>query len=127
MTIDSASQDQALVLEASGRFSEKPLSAAEKEMLRAAHRGIVAICGPKFDDNDPTNDPAKADGWGAEREIRADFIRWICVEQDVAAKIDPRGIQVYAAKITGKLDLSYVSVAFPIWLYRCSFCEEGGA
>jgi len=100
------------------RFGDN-LSQAEKRLLSAAPKGERAMCGPNFDDNDPANDPARADGWSREREIRAELIRWLCVHEEASQSIDPRGVRVYAAKITDKLDLSYATVQFPLRLSRC--------
>jgi sRNA-binding regulator protein Hfq len=108
---------------AQARFA--PLSQAELKLLRAAPKGEVAFCGPSAKNDDPANDPAKADEWGPEREIRADLIRWLCVDRDAASAVDPRGIQIYAARITGALDLAFVSVPFPLRLRRC--CLTGNA
>ncbi len=51
-----------LIAEARSRFGE--LSEAEAKLLRAALSGEVAYCGPSEKDDDPANDPAKADEWG---------------------------------------------------------------
>jgi hypothetical protein len=100
------------------------LSQAELRLLRAAPKGEMAWCGPSPKDDDPANDPAKADEWGHEREIRADLIRWLCVDRDAASAVDPKGIQVHAAKITGRLDLSFVPVPFPLLLKRCCLTDD---
>src|SRR5690348_4349131 len=87
----------------------QPLSEAEKKLLvsaPAAPPNNRAVCGPNGDDNDPANHPSKADAkWGRERVIRAGLIRWLCVDGDVKDRVDPFGINVFAAKITGPLDL----------------------
>jgi hypothetical protein len=111
-------------LEALARARFPDLSQAELKLLRAAPKGEVAWCGPSRKDDDPANDPAKADEWGHEREIRADLIRWLCVDRDAASAVDPKGIQVHAARITGALDLSFVSVAFPLLMWRCRLTED---
>jgi len=116
---DESSNDLEAILPA--RFREN-LSEAEKRLLRAAPKGEVAMGGPTFEDKD--NDPAKAGGWGREREIRADVIRWLCVNQEAAKRIDPRGVQVYGAKVTGDLDLSFVTVMFPLRLSRCRLTHD---
>jgi hypothetical protein len=100
------------------------LSQAELKLLRAAPKGEVAWCGPNALDIDPANDPAKADEWGPGREIRADLIRWLCKDRDAATAVDPTGIQVHAARITGGLHLSYVSVLFPLSLCRCRLTDN---
>ena len=100
------------------------LSQAELELMCAAPRGEVAFCGPSDKDDDPANDPGRADEWGPEREIRADLLRWLCVDRDAKSAVDPKGIQAYAARVAGALDLSFVSVPFPIRLWRCRFTDD---
>jgi hypothetical protein len=118
------SQQQVVDLVASAQARFPDLSQAELKLLRAAPKGEVAWCGPSPNDDDPANDPAKADEWGREREIRADLIRWLCVDSDAASAIDPRGIQIHAGRIAGALDLSYVSVPFPLRLRRCRLTDN---
>jgi hypothetical protein len=100
------------------------LNEAERRLLRAASRGEYAMCGPNFDDKDPANDPAKADGWGGERKIRADLIRRLCVDREALKKVDPRGVLVYGAKINGDLDLYFATVPFPLGLARCRLAAD---
>jgi hypothetical protein len=70
------SQSHAVDLEAlAQRFGK--LSEAEKRLLHSAPKGQLAMCGPNFDGKDPANDPSNADGWGNDREIRAEVIRWL--------------------------------------------------
>jgi hypothetical protein len=110
-------------LEALARARFGDLSQAELKLLRAAPKGEVAWCGPSAKNDDPANDPAKADEWGPEREIRAHLIRWLCVDRDASSAVDPMGIQIYAARITGTLDLSFISVPFPLALCRCRLAD----
>ncbi|HKN25813.1 MAG TPA: hypothetical protein VJX72_13275 [Candidatus Acidoferrum sp.] len=100
------------------------LREAERKLLNAAPLGETAWCGPSPKDFDPTNNPAKADSWGPERSIRAGLIRWLCIDRDARALIDPRGIQAHGARIEGSLDLSFVRVRFPLALRCCSLKEE---
>lgn len=111
---------------ARARFGET-LTPSELKLMRTAPNAPpitnVAQCGPTFADKD--NDPSKADKeWGREREIRAEVIRWLCVDEKAKHEVDPNGISVYGAKITGKLDLSFVIVPFPIALVHCRLTED---
>lgn len=107
---------------AQARFA--PLRDAERKLLAAAPLGEMAWCGPSPKDFDPGNNPAKADGWGPERSIRAALIRWLCIDRDARNYVDPRGIHAHGARIEGSLDLSFVSVHFPLALRCCSLKEE---
>jgi hypothetical protein len=102
----------------------KQLSRAESILLLHAPRGLPAPCGPSPDPNDPANDPSKADEWGSERQVHAELIRWLCRDLAAARCIDPKGIQLVAAKIIGPLDLSFCTVRFPLFLFRCCVTEE---
>jgi len=102
----------------------EPLSEAEKELLRAAPKGEFAWCGPSRRDDDPENDPSKAGQWGPERTLRAALLRWLCVDRQARELVDPKGLQVFAAKISGDLDLSFVAVPFPLGLGRCRLVED---
>ena len=100
------------------------LTAAERKLLQAAPRGEFAYCGPANKGPEaPENDPAQATTWGKEREIRADLIRWLCADREVSSRIDPMGIQV-VARISGKLNLSCVTVQFPLRFICCRFLED---
>jgi hypothetical protein len=106
---------------ARARFGD--LSQAEVAVLRAAPRGELGVCGPP-DPKHPHNDPAHADDWGADREIRAELIRWLCVDAEARTRVDPRGILVLGAKIAGELDLSFACVPFPLRLMRCRLTHD---
>ena len=49
-----------------------------------------------------------------EQEIRGDLVRWLCVESDAQSRIDPLGVRIQSAKISGELNLSFVVVRFPL-------------
>jgi len=109
----SPAQTDELLKLAEARFPS--LSEAEKELLRAAPRATsqdeVAWCGPSPSDDDP------------ERSIRAELLRWLCVNEQAKKRVDPKGIQVHAARIDGGLDLSSVTVPFPLALWRCRLAD----
>jgi hypothetical protein len=100
------------------------LTAAEIKLLDSAPKGEPAVCGPSFDDEDPANDPAQAESWGPDRQIRPDLIRWLCVDRQAKELVDPKGIQVLGAKITVVLDLDLVAVPFPLTLWQCRLMDH---
>ncbi len=111
---------------AQGEFSN--LSPAETALIKFAgdYRsapGGFAAAGPAIPD-DPTNDPAHADEWSAEREVRAELIRWLCVDPRARALIDPQGIRLLGARIIGSLNLSDLKVPFPLVLHKCAIGER---
>jgi hypothetical protein len=52
--------------------------------------------------------------------IRADVIRWLCVDQGAIRCIDPKGLRIARARIEGHLDLAHVIIPFPLLLEHCS-------
>ncbi len=107
---------------AKGHFTD--LTVAEGKLIEAAPIGQFAFCGPNENDFDPANHPRTAGNWGNERQIRAKLIRWLCRDPIAKVLIDPKGLQVYGAKLTGVLDLSQVRVPFPLALIHCRLTED---
>lgn len=103
---------------ASAEFSG--LTEAEKILLSAACRGLVADCGRAGGSADGRNRSA----WGEARTVRAELLRWLCVDKGAAGLVDLRGVAISSAKIAGKLDLAYASVHFPLTIVR-SIISEG--
>ncbi|NHD16405.1 MULTISPECIES: hypothetical protein [unclassified Actinopolyspora] len=58
-----------------------------------------------------------------EREIPATAIRKLLFGSD-AENIDPRGVRLQGAHITGELDLTDVRAAAPLMLHQCEFDES---
>jgi hypothetical protein len=112
------------VLEALAHLHFGKLSEAELRLLGAAPEGKTAWCGPKFVPGSPDYDPAKADQWGSEREIRAGLIAWLCIRAEAVKEIDPAGIQVVGAKILGRLNLFFAAIGFPLLFQRCRFYDD---
>ena len=121
---EDQSQGQASSLEQLARARFASLSAAELGLVGAAPKGEVAYCGPNHDDNDPHNDAGKADQWGPERQIRAELVRWLCLDRRARDRVDPSGIAVHAAKVVGGLNLSFITVPFPLQLWRCALTND---
>ena len=126
-SVASAAPADELLKLAEGEFSN--LTPAETALLRFAgtnlsEPGGFAIAGPSANPDDPTNDPAHAERWGKEREVRADLIRWLCVNLRAKALVDPQGIRLLGARITGTLYLADVTVPFALTLRNCSIGER---
>ncbi len=100
-------------------FPESPLTEAEVKTLRCAVRGETAICGPNIDNLDLANDPQTADFWDVDRQIRSTILRWLCVNPRAKNLVDPRGIDVFGAKILGPLELFAVSIPFGLAFSNC--------
>ncbi len=110
---------------ASLALSQTPaLTEAEFKLLCAATIAQIAYCGPNQDDGDPDNNPDFGANWGSEREIRAGLIRWLCIDPEAVACIDPGGIVIHGARIRGLLELSFLTVPFPLTLMRCFIPSE---
>jgi hypothetical protein len=93
------------------------LTNAEGQFLRAAALGTVARYGGQTAE---ANHLLTAETWGQPRIIRADVIRWLCVDQGAIRCIDPKGLRVACARIEGHLDLAHVIIPFPLVLEHCS-------
>jgi hypothetical protein len=89
---------------AAGRFGQ--LSEAERGLLHSAPRGLLADC--RTDEKDPgapENNPKQAHQWGADREIRAALLRWLCLDAVARAQVAPIGIWVEGARLDARLEL----------------------
>ena len=116
-----------LLLLASAQFPN--LTAAERSLLWFSDamnidRGAIAVAGPSSNPADPGNDPAHADEWNAQRNVRAALIRWMCADRRAIELEDPGGIRVMGARITGGLDLAHLHVPAPLELRNCAIPEE---
>jgi hypothetical protein len=122
---DDPAQDQPSELErlARARFPEPPLTKAEIKLVQKAPVGELAVCGANAKNADPANDPRTAPPWDQDRQIRAELIRWLCVDRQAKELVDPTGIQIYGANIVGPLKLVAVKVPFPLILAHCQMQE----
>jgi len=110
------------------KFPAPPLSAAEQRVVRAAPDGTTAECSNLGGDVEPE----KADGspeapgekWPETRNVRADLIRWLLVDHEARKQVDPKGVWILGARITGHLDLSFTNALFPLVLAGCRL-EQG--
>ena len=111
---------EAATLEQLARREFGELSDAEVKMLHAAPTRDIAWASTNQDPNSVINDPAKAKTWGPERTIRAEIIEWLLSNPQAAKLIHPSGLAVKGARITGELDLSYLTINVPVMLTVCS-------
>jgi hypothetical protein len=114
-TIDPA---KSLTEMAQARFGA--LTDAELKMLRAAPTRQLAWASSSEDPADPLNDVTKAEKWGKERVIRADLLAWLLSDSEASKRVHPSGVGIAAARIAGKLDLSFLEVPHPLTLLDSS-------
>ena len=112
-----------LVTLASSKFPN--LTRAERALLEFSDksnlgRGEFAVAGTSAAPLDPSNDPVRADDWSAQRNVRAELIRWMCVDRAATDLVDPRGLRVLGARIVGPVNLQQVRVPFAIALRSSS-------
>jgi hypothetical protein len=122
-----AREDPPLVRLAAVNFPT--LTRAERALLEFAerssiNRGSFAIAGSSDAPLDPSNDPAHADEWTHDRDVRADLIRWPAVDNGAISLVDPKGVRLLGARIIGPVDLSHIKVPFAITLVRCSIPQR---
>jgi len=108
-------------LERMARQKFGDLSACEQKLVEKVVTGETAFCGTVPRADDPSNDPARADEWGHDREVRATLIRWICADREAKQLVDPRGVQLTGAKVLGNLELDFVKVPFRIRIVHSAF------
>ena len=98
-------------------------SDCEKFLLRAAHRSHVAYCGPTHSGRDPVPGPEGAPGT-QPYDVRAELVRWLAVNPDAVKLVDPAGIWLFGARLVHPLDLSNLTVAFPLGCVKCRLMED---
>src|SRR5208282_460679 len=97
------------------KFPAPPLSEADERVVQHALDGTVADCS----NLGGGDDRAKPEKWHASCNVRADLIRWLVVDREARKQVDPRGVQIQGARITGDLDLSSTNIPFPLFLWDC--------
>ncbi len=100
------------------------LSAAEEKLIELAPRRQFGWLGPSADDQSPLNDVAHAEKWGPERTVRAALLAWLTTDPQASRLVHPSGIGFGGARISGELDLSYLTSDKPISLIH-SYLPDG--
>ncbi len=86
------------------------LSDREKKLVTAARRGGELVCSNLAPEALATSeDPAHV--------VRAELIRELLLGR--RGELDPRGIVLYGARITGQLDLNYITTSVGVALVMC--------
>ena len=112
-------KDSPLELDKDGRA--KPVTEAETLLLESVPTGD-----PVFFPDAP--EPAEADGWTDQHTLRATFLRHLCLNPALYA-IDPKGVLLYGARITGALDFQAAALTRPLWVLnsrlegQVDFCD----
>ncbi len=97
-------------------FKDLAPTEAETKLIAAAARGDHADFRTGDEDED---DPANAENWGEERNLRAEVIFALLVEGRADWPVHPQGVHVIGANIVGSLDLSGAELAAPVYLIGC--------
>jgi hypothetical protein len=94
----------------------------ENNLLEHVATGDVAYCGPSQGETD--GPPLDAGTKRMPFDVDAELIRWLCVNPAASKLVDPKGIQLHSARVVGQLDLSYVTVPFPLSFRNSRFVED---
>jgi hypothetical protein len=116
------SMDQSVLMQLADKSGIEVVTEADKKLLNAAAQGASAICGPDLKASN--NNPAHVEDWGKEREISPPLLVWLCSSSSVRPYIRPNGIQVYGGRISHLVDLSRLSLPFPLVLQACRFDDD---
>jgi hypothetical protein len=69
-------------------------------------------------------EPAYSALWGKNRVIKAEWLRWLCIDLKASKKVSSRGIAMVGARIDGRLDLAWANVPFPLRSFNCAFGDD---
>lgn len=115
-----AAEERTQQLLALARAEFPDLTPAEEALFT----GIAAAGRVDFRSGDKKiDDPAQADQWGADRTLRAEVLAWLCTEPQTRKCLTHRGIWVWGAKITGRLNLMDARFPFSLILAECALPE----
>ena len=92
-------------------------SKCEKALLRVVTTGDVAYCDVDAVPDDTGEKPQPYD-------VGAKLIRWLVVDPVASKLVDPKGIQVYGARVRDAFDLKFASVPFPLMFRNSLFLEK---
>ncbi|MGV9308223.1 hypothetical protein ACWDLG_33040 [Nonomuraea sp. NPDC003727] len=96
------------------------LSAAERRLWRAFPTG--AWVDLRTGDRE-LDDPAQADRWGREREVRAEVIAALLLGAVERTPGRVAGVRLAGARVVGALDLSGATIDATLYLLNCHLAE----
>lgn len=99
------------------------LTIAEVKLLDVAEREKALSYDYRIGD-DEIDSLLNADSWDANRIIRAEFLNWVLISEEVSVVLKPRWFEIIGVKITGNIDLSFAHLPFPISLKQCWIVEK---
>jgi hypothetical protein len=111
-----------LALAEEAGFNRPPLTVCESRLLKAVAIGTVedADCG-----HDPGAPAPKESGGSLQPyDVRAKLIRWLIVDPKAVKLVDSRGIRLYRARVVDELNLSFLTVPFPLVFGNCTFTHR---
>jgi hypothetical protein len=65
----------------------------------------------------------RADSWGKDRIIKAEWIAWLCTDPKASPLVTTRGIELNGARVDGVLNLAWAKIQFPLRATACAFME----
>ena len=112
------SAEKKLFILAQDRFEE--LSDTEYMLFRSIANSEPVDYGAITSEN---NDPNNASCWKENRTLRADRIRWLCIEPEIWKDSLRQRLDITGAKIEKSLNLSYTKVNISLRFSKCYFTE----
>jgi hypothetical protein len=86
--------------------------------LNDSERDVLQLSA-STDNSEPTDS-------GLRPEVRSEFLRWLATDKEAAQQIDPLGIRVRNATVSGPLSLSFCKIPFPLRFFSCILDHEVG-
>lgn len=115
----AGSQSPALISRAATEFGA--LTQCESRLLSAVVAGETAQCStPKsgLTENTPPTSASRN-----QTVLRAKFLRWLIETKSIQLYVDPKGVRIEGSSIEGPLDLTFVSIGYPIYIQHSTLRE----
>ncbi len=97
----------------------------ESVALQSVNGGeSIAHCEASEANSDPLNNVETGGTWPKDRTVRASLIRWLALDPKAASRVDPVGIRLIYARITGNLLLNFANLPFSIGIRHSYFDDQ---